>query len=130
MTTIAERLMAEGFGFDFFQAVRLLERIDRKKRPVGHTGPPKEEVVRFRAHLAVSFPASSIYEIKPPIDSATPFPQMTVTFMGLYGPSGILPRHYTEQLMRLEREVRTAERRSLRDWLDLFNHRLVSLFFR
>jgi type VI secretion system protein ImpH len=42
----------------------------------------------------------------------------------------VLPRHYTELLIRLEREVKGSERYALRDWLDLFNHRLVSLFFR
>ena len=50
---------------------------------------------------------------------------MTVNFMGLTGPSGVLPRHYTERLFA---EVRGEERHALRDWLDLFNHRLVSLF--
>jgi type VI secretion system protein ImpH len=55
---------------------------------------------------------------------------MTVTFLGLYGPSGILPRHYTELLLKLEMYQRGPERRALRDWLDLFNHRLISLFFR
>ena len=32
--------------------------------------------------------------------------------------------------MRLQRETNNAERTALRDWLDLFNHRFVSLFFR
>jgi type VI secretion system protein ImpH len=55
---------------------------------------------------------------------------MTVAFFGLTGPSGILPRHYTELLMRLRKEARFAEKDALRDWLDLFNHRLISLFYR
>jgi type VI secretion system protein ImpH len=55
---------------------------------------------------------------------------MTVAFLGLTGPSGILPRHYTELLLRLDREGKGPEKNALRDWLDLFNHRLISLFHR
>jgi type VI secretion system protein ImpH len=55
---------------------------------------------------------------------------MTVTFLGLTGASGVLPRHYTELLLRLEREAKGTEKHALREWLDLFNHRLISLFFR
>ena len=50
--------------------------------------------------------------------------------MGLTGPSGVLPRHYTELLYKIERDVRTPEKHALRDWFDLFNHRFVSLFYR
>jgi type VI secretion system protein ImpH len=129
--TIAEHLFTGGYDFDFFQAVRLLERLYPKRRPVGHPSVPRDEVVRFRAHLDLAFPPSSIYEITPPADSARPMPRMTVTFLGLYGPSGVLPRHYTELMMRLEQDLRKRpEGHGLRDWLDLFNHRLIALFFR
>jgi type VI secretion system protein ImpH len=127
--TVEEQLFREGYAFDFFQAVRLLERLEPARRPVGREGPAGAEVVRFEAHLSLAFPPSSIYEV----ERAGPglaVPRMVVSFMGLTGPSGVLPRHYTELLLRLDREAKGPERRALRAWLDLFNHRLISLFYR
>jgi type VI secretion system protein ImpH len=126
--TVAERLLAEGYAFDFFQAVRLLEKLAPERRPVGQDAPPRTEVARFRGHAALSFPPSAIYQIEPPATPEAP-PSMTVTFMGLTGPSGVLPRHYTELLMR-SRDIKGPERYVVRDWFDLFNHRLISLFYR
>ncbi len=129
MPSVIERLFTEPYSFDFFQAVRILEKVYRDKHPVGLTHPPLDEVVRFRALQSLTFPPSSIYELLKP-DADRPFPLMTVTFMGLTGPSGALPTHYTQLVMDLGRDVRGPERRSLRDWFDLFNHRFVSLFYR
>lgn len=122
-------LFTEGFLFDFFQAVRLLERLAPRLKPVGRGGPPAAEVVRFRAHPSLGFPASAIFDVERPT-AALPLPAMTVTFMGLTGPLGVLPIHYTELLMRQEREAKGPEKNALRAWLDLFNHRLISLFYR
>jgi type VI secretion system protein ImpH len=123
------RLFEEGYRFDFFQAVRLLQRLEPGRARVGRGGPPQAEAVRFRARISLSFPPSSIYEVRKATTSL-PVPVMVQAFMGLTGPSGVLPRHYTELLYRIEREIRTPEKHALRDWLDLFNHRLVSLFYR
>jgi type VI secretion system protein ImpH len=126
---VAARLFREGFAFDFFQAVRLLERLAVGAVPVGRGGPPHLEPVRFRARQSLTFPPSSIYDLTLPTPTV-PAPEMTVAFMGLTGPLGVLPRHYTELVIRLEKERRDGEKRALRDWLDLFNHRFVSMFFR
>src|SRR4029077_1035792 len=72
---------------------------------------------------------SAIYDLARPTPEF-PVPLMTVAFMGLTGPSGMLPRHYTELLIRLEKEEKGPERCALRDWFDLFNHRIISLFYR
>jgi type VI secretion system protein ImpH len=128
--SIEERLFEEGAAFDFFQAVRLLERVSPVRQPVGRNGPLAAEIVRLGAHVSLSFPASKgIFEIQRPAtrDGAS---LMTVTFMGLTGPRGELPDHYTELLLRLERDGKGPEKRALRDWFDLFNHRLLSLFYR
>jgi type VI secretion system protein ImpH len=127
--SVAERLFAEPFAFDFFQAVRLLQQLDPGRARVGGSSPPAAEAVRFRAHNSLSFPASAVYNLARPTAAPGP-PLLTVTFMGLTGNAGALPRHYTELLLRVEKDARGPEKYALRDWLDLFNHRLVSLFFR
>ncbi len=131
----AARLLDDATAFDFFQAVWLLERMEPARRPVGLEGGPCGEIVRFRAHQSLSFPASAVYELcERKVENAPggfrPPLAMTVTFFGLTGSSGVLPRHYTELLLRLEREAKGAEKHALREWLDLFNHRLISLFYR
>jgi type VI secretion system protein ImpH len=78
----------------------------------------------------MAFPPSPVYSLEGSAAPDAPPPRMTVTFLGLTGPSGVLPLHYTELLLHLDRDVRGPERYALRAWLDLFNHRLVSLFVR
>jgi type VI secretion system protein ImpH len=127
--SISEHLYTEGFAFDFFQAVRLLQWIEPHRPSVGRNGPPSAEPVRFRAHISLAFPPSSIHDLAP-APAGQHGAVMIESFLGLAGPNSVLPRHYTELLLRLERDQRGPERRALRDWFDLFNHRLVSHFYR
>jgi type VI secretion system protein ImpH len=116
---IQARLWNEPFAFEFFQAVRLLERLMRDRKRVGGFSDPKEEVARFGVNVSLSFPPSDIHTL----DAGQTGPaRMMVNFMGLLGAHGVLPRSYTE--LALER---TAS--PLRDFLDLFHHRLISLFY-
>jgi type VI secretion system protein ImpH len=132
---VTELLLREAHRFDFFQAVRLLERAvaDTDGRgpagprlPVGQDSAPDREVVHFRALASLSFPAGSVYQVKPAREAAYGVPEMVVTFMGLTGPAGVLPHFYTSMLLSRLRD----KDHSLSDFLDLFNHRLISLFFR
>ncbi|MBL8800344.1 MAG: type VI secretion system baseplate subunit TssG [Planctomycetia bacterium] len=127
--SIAARLFDEPYAFDFFQAVRLLQNLDRRRSLVGLGAVPGAEAVRFRSLVSMNFPPSSIFDLAAQRDPRQP-PLMTVAFMGLTGPSGVLPRHYTEMLLRLQRDAKGPERHVFRDWLDLFNHRFISLFHR
>jgi type VI secretion system protein ImpH len=121
---LAAILRREPYRFGFFQAVRILERLFPDRQPVGGDFDPAEECARFRAHLSLAFPPSEIHDIH---DRGDERPlSVTVAFMGLTGPSGVLPRFYTEVLLERVRQ----KDRTLADFLDLFNHRMISLFYR
>jgi type VI secretion system protein ImpH len=122
---LTQELLQRGFRFEFFQAVRLLGRVYPDRQPVGHSGSPSKEVVRFRAHQSLAFPPSEISRISQTRDESRPV-EMTVAFMGLTGPQGVLPRYYSELML----ERLHAKDVTLRDFFDLFNHRVISLFFR
>ncbi len=126
---IQDRLFAEGFVFDFFQAIRLLGKLYRDRKPIGRAFAVHQEIVRLRVHQTLDFPASTVHEIKKNDAPDSP-PILIGNFLGLTGASGVLPRYYTETLLRLERSSKGHERYALRDWLDIFNHRVISLFYR
>ena len=120
-----QQLFDEGYRFGFFQAVRLLERMERDREPVGGAGPPAREVVRFRTRVSLAFPPSEIHEVRSQAGSDLP-PEMIVAFLGMTGPLGLLPHAYTELLIDRLR----SQDRALWEFLDLFNHRLISFFYR
>lgn len=120
---VEEALEREPYSFEFFQAVRLLHLLSPERGRVGRYGNPDDEVVHFGATPATAFPASELQALER-FDGAPP--RLLVNFFGLTGPQGVLPLEYSELVAE---RVRSRDH-SLRDFLDLFNHRLISLFFR
>src|SRR5579871_6026175 len=88
---LTDALAAGPSRFDFFQAVRLLEALGGRAE-VGGDAAPRAEAVRFRAQPALRFPAAEIAQFRARPGDAPP--EMAVTFLGLTGPSGVLPQHY------------------------------------
>jgi type VI secretion system protein ImpH len=120
---IADALRSDPHGFEFFQAVRLLERLAPDRAPVGGFDDPEQEIARFGVTSSLAFPASEIQELE--FDDAGSA-RMRVNFMGLTGPLGVLPHPYSMLVLERLRARDTA----LADFLDLFHHRLISLFYR
>ena len=120
---VAEKLRREPYAFNFFQAVRLLERFFPERTSVGQFAHPETEVARFGVNPSLAFPASQIQGMAWPEQKPA---QMTVNFMGLTGPEGVLPNPYTTLLIERLRFNDSAPR----DFLDIFNHRMISLFYR
>jgi type VI secretion system protein ImpH len=123
--SVARLLFAEGWRFELHQAVRLLERMARESVPVGEGTEPEREAVRFSSRVGFDFPASEVYEVALPAVAGDPA-RMTVNVLGLAGALGPLPAPFSELLL----ERLAAKDPAFRDFLDIFNHRLVSLLHR
>lgn len=120
---LARMLRDNPWPVRFFQMVRLLERLHPERKPVGIFVAPADEVARFSAHTSLAFPASEIQSFTEGDGGPD---RLQVNFMGLSTMNGPLPAPYTEMLLeRARKKDETAG-----EFFDIFNHRIVSLFYR
>ncbi|WGO97014.1 type VI secretion system baseplate subunit TssG [Saccharophagus degradans] len=124
-------------NISFFFLVSLLERAhqcaqQQASSVVGQLGSdsqPQDESLRFKTKYDLAFRASSIASVKPAAaegGGAVNKYLVVVNFIGLAGAAGVLPLHYTRLIMdRLKQRDK-----AMADFLDIFHHRLVSLFYR
>ncbi|MEX3986171.1 type VI secretion system baseplate subunit TssG [Paraburkholderia sp. EG287A] len=133
-----ERLLAEPWRTEFFQAVRLLERWF-----VGYGRARQQDTVpyriMFRTTLSTTFPPSEIEQVvsfsasgerlgdKQQRAAADVFRvDITPAFFGLLGSQGALPLRYTEQIAAQEQEHRDGSGRA---FLDIFSNRATAHFY-
>jgi type VI secretion system protein ImpH len=99
--------------FHFDAAVRVLARARQTEDPA--------DAVRFRSPPGLVYPPSDVLEVR---QQGNALPEVTVGLMGLTGPSGVLPRRYTEIVTQTIRTGSVA----LQDFLDTLSHRFVAFF--
>ena len=132
---LSERLASRPWEFDFFQAVRLLEWIAwenaaeqgaQARAGVGEDAKAADEVVRFQVPATSAFPAAAVSDLKVPPGGQPRPAEMKVTFLGLIGPSGVLPQHYTSEAISRSH----SQDHALAEFLNILQHRSISLFYR
>ncbi|WP_372626653.1 type VI secretion system baseplate subunit TssG [Arsukibacterium sp.] len=124
-------LVASPGDFDFYQAVYQIERqlsAEQKKwHGVGRDAFPGAELVRFKAEQHLGFAGQPINKANARTNDNDQLAlELYVSFLGLTGPSGVMPQHYTEMLLQRLKQRDGA----MRDFFDMFNHRLISLYYR
>src|SRR5580765_2124354 len=103
------------FGFD--AAVRVLTLARRNEDPA--------EVARFRTPPGLTYPPADVLDLRGD-GGAVNRPDVTVGMIGLTGPSGVLPRHYTDSVVQALR----GRSPSLHAFVDMLGHRFVAFFAR
>jgi len=117
---------------DFYKTVYLIQKQlalgDEQYNKVGHDSLPDNELIRFKAIQHLGFPGHPISNISKSTKKNKKYcnVDMSLSFMGLTGPSGVLPQHYSELVLQRVKLKDTG----MRDFYDLFNHRIFSLFYR
>jgi len=110
--------------YDFFVALRLLQtRLARSG--IGTALTPGKEQFRLRQEPSLGFAPSTISGAR--WDEARQRVELRLSFTGLLGPNGPMPLQLTEYVLDRLHHVKDG---TLAAFLDLFHHRIYSLFFR
>ncbi|PHV13177.1 type VI secretion system baseplate subunit TssG [Chitinimonas sp. BJB300] len=125
---LIDKLLQQPQQYQFFQAVRVLSRQLQHQegadpdRLVG-------ERIRFGSSLSLAFPPSEVESLESPSadsNGAAPY-RLVPAFIGMTGPSGAMPRFYTEKLaerLQVHRDPTACA------FMDVFNNRMVALFYK
>ena len=121
-----EALLARPGPWRFTALVRALQALLPEALPLGGDGPPDREALRVRGHASLAFPPRDVVAVTPGQHlDGTPRFDVEVAFFGLYGPASPLPEHDTQAILQdHEHGARVAA------FLDIFNHRALSLLYR
>jgi type VI secretion system protein ImpH len=128
---LSDWVFTEAYRFEFTQAVRLLEAAANhytdatdSPTPLGQGSDPQREALRLRAAVHFKFPPRELAEAHPPTPGRPA--ELIANFFSLAGASAPLPDWVAELLLHQQRHQDDG----LRDFLDVFHHRLLTLLYR
>ena len=122
---LLQELQEDAPKFDFFQALRMVECATPDQPKIGHSVRLTEDAIRFGQEPSLAFAPSTLADVEPG-ENGRPW-RMNVRFLGLFGPDGPLPLHLTEFATQRENHEKDI---TFRRFLDVFHHRMLSLFYR
>ncbi|WP_255427992.1 type VI secretion system baseplate subunit TssG [Xanthomonas sp. SS] len=125
LAALEQALRERPHDFEFFAALRALERAHPQQPRLGRSTRPSDDPVRLRHTPSLAFAPRSIDRY---VAAAGTQPgKLYGLFLGLFGPNAPLPLHLTEYA--IERQAQ-AKDPTLAAFADLFHHRMLSLFYR
>jgi len=133
-TSLIQKLESDSKKFSFIQAVKLIECHYSHQYStesvnlydlININTPPHLESVRFCTEQKLIFPETDISGIRQFRSKKSNKWEISVSFMGITGPSGVLPFHYSELVNQRSKQKDYA----LKTFFDYFNHRTISLFY-
>jgi type VI secretion system protein ImpH len=142
---LLRRLETEPAAFDFYAALRQLECAYVELPRIGQARRPRDEAVRFGQQPSLAFEPAMLAGLQRDneannegsdptgSDPAAPrlgveaAPRLLVNFFGLLGANGPMPVHLTEYIRDRQRNGNDP---TLARFLDMFQHRMISLLYR
>lgn len=122
VSSVRDQLFDQPYTFEFDQVVKLVESMHQTATPIGEGFSIDDEILTIKSRVFLSAPPSDVYDINRTDYKTT----LTVNFFGLAGLQGPLPMPFTETILSRLKAKDTAAS----DFLDIFNHRLISILHR
>lgn len=116
-----EELYQQGFA----PLLRYLDANAPLAKRIGYSVSPKQDCVRFGQTALLHFHSSAFTSVK--FEPKSGDYKLKNSYWGMLGINGPLPSHLTEYA--IERNYRLKDK-TFTEFLDVFNHRFISLFYR
>ncbi|VFT70934.1 type VI secretion protein [Escherichia coli] len=123
-TGLTDRLAPDIARINFYRFCQLLEQ-SQQKAPLGSTDNPAADAVRFRPHPGMGFPVSELKNVERDAGNPDAPPTVRTTFLGLYGVDSPLPTAYLDYITQ-----RHDGHDAVMAFLDIFNHRFITQYYR
>ncbi len=139
---VIRQILEQPGHYNFWQATRILERAVLLTRhssahhpdwrsPTARQPLYAGEWIRFGSAPSMSFPSTDIDEIltvaaSGPVTKNSVHYRVSSRILSLVGATGVLPFHYTDFV----HERLQLKDRALMEFLDIFHHRLLTLYYR
>lgn len=142
---LIQDVLARPWEHDFFMALRRVESARPDLPRIGRSRSLRHDPIRFGQYVSLAFATSAMEEPHLPSQKGQ---KLMVRFTGLTGPNGALPLRYTDFIRNRQRGIYDSDIRGTRgdatletgtvapkdstlaEFLDIFHHRTISLFFR
>ena len=124
LQTLFEALHAAPYAHDFFALLRRVDSLRPDAPRFGRAQRPSQEAMRLGQEPELDFAPAALATFAREGGAA---PRLGVRFFGLLGPQGPMPLHFTEYVrerLRFRNDPTPAR------FLDIFHHRLLTLFYR
>ena len=119
------RFLENPIGLSFYQTTRRVECSAAHQPRIGQTVRSADDPIQFCQEVSLGFAPSTMQRFVKSVKAAKP--RLMVNFMGLLGAQGPMPLHITDYIHN--RELNHDDP-TLARFLDMFNHRMICLFYR
>lgn len=120
-----EAFLQEIESLPLFTAIHLIEsQLLKADSQLGTDSLPKHEKIQLTVSQRLGYEANELTNVTP--NGPNKKFVLQTNLIGLTGEQGVLPNHYSEWVIQRVRDNDTA----MRDFFDIFNHRLLSLYYR
>jgi len=118
------KLRANPQRFSLFAALRVLEQAYPARPRFGESRQASDDQARLGNAPHLTFAPSDVTSFEMPANERARLEQHS---FGVFGPNGALPLHLSEQAYERRRQQDDG---ALVDFINIFQHRLISLFYR